>query len=174
MNKQALQHWRSASSASAWEINVDPDSDLDYLLNNMVGVLTIEKINYQSVILAPATNRNLDLAVCSVLSSRIMGQEGNYILVGHYSQVYGRHLNRIKEVEVGDTITVENVSEKFNYQVTEAYSVPPTETWVMANDGEKKLITVISCDYSTWPYSRWIVRGEITMDSGQLTVDRIP
>jgi len=161
MNKQALKHWRSSSSVETWEIFFDPDSDLNYLLNNMVGVLSIERIDYQSVILAPATNRNLDLAVCSVLSSRVMGQEGNFILSGRYSQIYGRHLNRIKEIEIGDIVAVENESDRFEYQVTEAYSIPPSETWVMANNGSRKLITVISCDYSTWPYNRWIVRGEL-------------
>lgn len=144
-----------------WEENTNPVFSLDYLLNYMEGVLTIQKINLKSVILKPATKQNLDISVCSVLETRVMGQTGNYILAGHYSQIYGRHFNRIKELTIGDILTVDNGYEEFNYQVIEIFSVTPTEVWVMNNDDTRKLITLITCDYATNPYNRWIVRGEI-------------
>jgi sortase A len=161
LNQQALDHWRFMANLGEWDEDTEPDYDSSYLYSNMAGVLTIEKIDFQSVILAPASKRNLDIAVCSVIDSRVMGQEGNYVLAGHYSQIYGRHLNRIKEVKIGDIIKVENEFEEFGYRVTEVFSVPPSETWVMDNDDIVKQITIISCDYATSPHNRWIVRGEI-------------
>ena len=83
-----------------WEENINPTFNLNYLLNNTEGIITIEKINLKSVILKSATKHNLDISVCAVLSSRTMGQTGNYVLAGHYSRIYGRHFNRITSYAV--------------------------------------------------------------------------
>ena len=149
------------NEGGVWEEDTNPSFTLNYLLNNMEGVLTIEKIDFRAVILAPATKRNLDISVCEVISSRVMGQVGNYVLAGHYSTIYGRHFNRVREIGIGDIITVENGRESFDYQVTEIFSVEPSETWVMNDDNARRLITIITCDYDTFPYNRLIVRGEI-------------
>ena len=144
-----------------WEEDVNPTFSISYLLNNMRGVLIIEKIDLRTAILSPATKHNLDISVCAVLGSRVMGRTGNYVVAGHYSTIYGRHLNRVRELAVGDIITADNGHERFDYQITEIFSVSPSDTWVMNDDAEKKLITLITCDYSTYPYDRLIVRGEI-------------
>ena len=151
------------NDSGIWDENTDPEFDSQYMLNQMVGILTIEKIDLRSAILAPATKNNLDISICSVLDTREMGQAGNYVLAGHLSRIYGRHFSRLKELSAGDIITVENKQNAFNYRVTEMYSVKPTEVWVMDNDETMKTITLITCDYAAYPViDRWIVKGEIT------------
>ena len=139
------------NDSGVWDENTDPEFDSRYMLNQMVGILTIEKLELRSAILAPATKINLDISICSVLDSREMGQAGNFVLAGHLSRIYGRHFSRLKELRAGDIITVENKHNTFNYTVTEMFSVKPTEVWVMDNDDTKKTITLITCEGGSGP-----------------------
>jgi sortase A len=107
------------------------------------------------------TVNNLNVSVCTVIAKNKMGQAGNYVLAGHRSRVRGRHFNRIIELEPGDLIITENKEAKYTYQVTDVFLITPDETWVMSNDGDRKLITLITCDYRMEPTGRLIVRGEL-------------
>jgi sortase A len=144
-----------------WDEDTSPRFTADYLLENMKGIITIEKIDLKAVILKPASKHNLDISICSVNDSGKIGKPGNFVLAGHFSRIYGRHFSRLKEVGIGDIITVNDGFKEFNYRVTEMFSVAPTDVWVMEDDGDRKLITLITCDYATKPINRWIVRGEI-------------
>jgi sortase A len=144
-----------------WEEDTSPRFTADYVLENMDGVITIEKIDLKAVILKPASKYNLDISICSVNDTGKIGAPGNFVLAGHYSRIYGRHFNRLKEVAIGDIIKVNDGYNEYNYCITEMFSVEPTDVWVIEDDGERRLITLITCDYATKPINRWIVRGEI-------------
>ncbi len=144
-----------------WIEDVNPIIDLEYMKNNMEGIITIDKINLKTPILKGATKRNLDISICSVTHTGEMGEIGNYVLAGHKSRIYGRHFNRLLEVSKGDLILVENGIEKFEYAVDEVFSIDPSETWVLGYESDKKIITLITCDYRTDPVGRFIVRGTL-------------
>jgi len=151
----------AGSEYYVWEEDTNPAIDLASLVGIMEGLLIIDKINLRVPILGRYTIDNLNVSICSVLEANRMGQPGNYVLAGHNSRIYGRHFSRLKELSVGDIIIVENKQEQFSYQITDTFSVAPTEVWVMENDGEKRLITLITCCYLTQPPGRFIARGEI-------------
>lgn len=140
-----------------WTEDVNPDFSLEYVKNNMEGIITIDKIKLRSPILSGATAYNLNISVCSAANAGKMGEPVNYILAGHKSRIYGRHFNRLAELCAGDKVVVENGTDTFEYTVEEIFSVTPEDTWVMESNGERTL-TLITCDYRTNPTSRLIVR----------------
>jgi sortase A len=148
-------------NSDVWEEDTNPDIDVNYIVNNMDGVITIKKINLSVPIINKYTINNLNISVCSAIEKNKMGQAGNYVLAGHRSRIRGRHFNRIIELEPGDLIVTENKEAKYTYRVDDIFLITPDETWVMDDDGDKKLITLITCDYRMEPTGRLIVRGEL-------------
>ncbi|MCL1974910.1 MAG: class D sortase [Firmicutes bacterium] len=144
-----------------WEEDTNPSIDLDYIINNMDGIISIEKINLYVPIINRYTINNLNISVCSVIEKNRMGQIGNYVIAGHRSRIRGRHFNRLIELKADDLIITENKEAKYTYKVTDVFLVSPDDIWVMKNDGNKKIITLITCDYRTTPTGRLIVRGEL-------------
>lgn len=152
-----------------WEENTNPAIDINYVVNNMDGILTINKISLVVPIIGRYTIDNLSISICSVIEKNKMGQAGNYVLAGHKSRIRGRHFSRLLELSVGDLVITENKEAKYTYKVTSVFTVTPTDAWAMENDGDKKLITLITCDYRTNPIGRLIVRGEL-VDSEPVSV----
>ena len=144
-----------------WAEDTNPKIDLNYIINNMDGTLLIPKINLNMPIINKYTIKNLNIAPCTVIEKNKMGQKGNYVLAGHRSRIRGRHFSRIIELNPGDLIITENKEARYTYQVTDNFLVMPEDTWVMDNDGDKKLITLITCDYRMQPTGRLIIRGEL-------------
>ena len=149
-----------------WEEDVDPGFDIAHLAGIIDGVLTIDRIRLEVPIIGIYTQEYLNISICAVVESRAMGQPGNYVLSGHRSRIYGRHFNRLAELAPGDAIVVENREERFLYEVERVFFVAPSEVWVMEDDCDRRLITLITCDYRTDPAGRLIVRGELVEGLG--------
>ena len=153
--------------AQAPEENEAPDSQaapapvID-LTKEMEGLLIIDKIRLRVPILPGITKRNLDLAVASVEKTGKPGQEGNYVIAGHNSRTYGLLFNRLDELTIGDKIVVQCKDSTYTYKVTESVIVQPDEVQILLPEGNKKQITLVTCDYSVpKPYLRLIVKGEL-------------
>ncbi|NLL51078.1 MAG: class D sortase [Peptococcaceae bacterium] len=131
------------------------------LSKEMEGLLIIDKINLRVPILTGINKRNLDLAVASVENTAKAGEVGNYVLAGHNSHTYGLLFSRLDELTVGDRIVVQAKEQEYVYTVTESMIVQAEDVQVLRPDGEKRLITLVTCDYSTKPYRRLIVKGEM-------------
>lgn len=142
------------------------NSDLEvnnqiYPSKNIEGTLKIDSINFYQPILKGATKNNLNLSVSKIDNTASMGTIGNYAIAGHNSKVYGRNFNRLHEVNIGDEIQLSNESNDYKYRVYDRFIVNPNETWVIESDENRSTITLITCDYSTDPSSRLIIKGEI-------------
>jgi len=135
----------------------DPGYDEEYIFENVVGVITIEKINLRSVILHGVTSRNLDLAICVVDGSPGMGREGNYCLAGHKSRIYGRHFNRLQELRAGDIILLSDGVDEYRFAAVHTEHISPEDDWVLMDTPGETIVTLITCDYSVTPVGRFIV-----------------
>ena len=167
-NNDAVFAWTTSSTAlggfdsnAVWEEDINPEIDLQRLAGIVEGIISIERINMTAPILSEYSVENLNISICSVIRGNNMGRPGNYVLAGHNSRIRGRHFNRLFELSPGDIITVENRYSLYTYEVTDVFTVTPFDVWVMSNDGDRKLITLITCDYRTNPMGRFIVRGEL-------------
>lgn len=129
--------------------------------NIIEGMISIEKINLSMPIIKGATNDNLNISVCSLDNSGEMGQEGNYIIAGHRSRSYGILFNRLDELQVGDEIKVYNDKEVYIYKVYEKIYVDAENIEALKTTGKEKIISLVTCDYSSTYTRRLIVYGKI-------------
>jgi sortase A len=132
-----------------------------YIQQNMEGTLRIDKINLNMPILKGATEKNLLISVSSLTGTAGPGEVGNYCIAGHRCRTTGRHFNKLDRLEKGDSITVTTKDAVYTYEVFESLVVRPEETWVLMPEGNERLITLITCDYSEEPSLRLIVRGRL-------------
>ncbi len=132
-----------------------------YIQQNMEGTLRIDKINLNMPILKGATEKNLLISVSSLTGTAGPGEVGNYCIAGHRCRTTGRHFNKLDRLEKGDSITVTTKDAVYSYEVFESLVVRPEETWVLMPEGNERLITLITCDYSEEPSLRLIVRGRL-------------
>lgn len=129
----------------------------------MEGILAIDKINLKVPILTGVTERNLNLAVASIANTGKPGEIGNYGIAGHRSRTYGLQFNRLDELAKGDRLVVETRGTSYTYLVTDSFIVQPEDIQALKNAGQKKTITLVTCDYSSKPYLRLIVQGELQL-----------
>ena len=73
---------------------------------------------------------------------------------------YREYFNRLDEVEKGDTITVQNNNNTYNYTVTDIFVVEPQEVSVLESDKDgHSEITLITCTPLRVGTHRLIVKG---------------
>ncbi|RJE49093.1 MULTISPECIES: class D sortase [unclassified Dehalobacter] len=131
------------------------------LTEDMEALLIIEKIGLRIPVLTGVTDHNLKQAAASIIGTGKPGEIGNYCIAAHRSRTYGIQFNRLDELIKGDAIIIETNNQSYTYIVTESMIVEPDKVEVLQNDGQKKQITLITCDYRTKPYLRFIVKGEL-------------
>lgn len=125
------------------------------------GILNIEKIDFFGPILKEITEYNLNIGVTKIEEKQIIGQIGNYSIAGHRSRRYGRHFNRLGELEKGDEIEIITEEDKYTYIVYDKMVVKSEDTWVLESNNKDKLITLVTCDYSMKPTGRLIIKGKM-------------
>ncbi|UWG98627.1 class D sortase [Dehalobacter sp. DCM] len=170
--KKMINHWHDnllqVSDGTDQEHEQENPSNSDAvnqpdLTKEMEALLIIKKIDLEIPVLTGVTDRNLDLAAASILGTGKPGEIGNYCIAAHRSRTYGVLFNRLDELKKGDQIIVTTNEETYTYNVTESMIVQPDHVEVLQNDGTKRQITLITCDYSSKPYLRLIVKGELRL-----------
>lgn len=109
-------------------------------------ILNIEKIDLLLPIIEGTRAEYLDVSPGSVLGASKPWESGNYSVAGHRSLTYGRHFNRLNELDINDIIVVTDLNDiSYTYQVYKTSIVHETETEVLLNNGYDE-ITLITCD----------------------------
>lgn len=110
------------------------------------GFLIIEAIDLKTLIIEGATLEHLDFSASSMVESKKPWEPGNYVIAGHRSLKYGRHFNRLNEMEMGDEIIFEAISGQiYHYEVYEQSIVHESDYSVIKSDAFNE-ITLITCD----------------------------
>ena len=110
------------------------------------GFLIIEAIDLKTLIIEGATLEHLDFSASSMLESKKPWEHGNYVIAGHRALKYGRHFNRLNEVEMGDEIIFEAISGQiYHYEVYEQSIVHESDYSVIKSNTFDE-ITLITCD----------------------------
>ncbi len=108
--------------------------------------------------------------------SREPGQEGNFFVTGHssyYAWDKGRYKDvfaLLHEVRVGDIVSVYKNSKKFTYQIAEREVVPPTETGILNQPNDKKIITLMTCTPIGTNENRLVLIGNLIEDPKGKTI----
>ncbi|WP_026895519.1 class D sortase [Clostridiisalibacter paucivorans] len=123
--------------------------------------LQIDKIDLFMPIIAGATREHLNVSVSSINNTGKPWKGNNYAIAGHRSRSFGRHFNRLNEIEIGDEIiVVDHEHNKYIYSVFSKDIVDETEISVLEYSGTSE-ITLITCDPIdvTHPPTRLVIKA---------------
>lgn len=123
---------------------------------SVVAKLTIKK--QDSFILSGANGRNLAFGPTHMAHTAIPGNNGNSVIVGHRDT----HFAHLQNVQLGETISIEERGKKIDYRVSEIAVVNETDVKV-AGPMQQTALTLITCypfnDVSPNPTLRYVVRA---------------
>lgn len=80
-----------------------PEGDIP-LAGAEIGILSIPKIDARLPVTAGVSEEQLKISEGWVMQTAMIGSEGNAVIAGHRSYTYGKHFNRLGELETGDEI----------------------------------------------------------------------
>lgn len=126
------------------------------------GILSIEKIDLLMPVLKGATKEHLNISITSIDNGNKPWKGNNYAIAGHRSRTFGRHFNRLNELEINDEILLmDNEDNKYIYKVFSKEIVDKKEVSVLEDNGESQ-ITLITCHPITVksPSTRLVVKGK--------------
>ncbi len=140
----------------AEEVSHKHTSDSD----GVIAVMRIPKIDLEQPVLDRATVQNLNVSLAAIAPTGAVGEVGNFAVAGHFSRKYGRHFNRLQELEEGDEIIVDTEKTSCTYIVTGTFVVEKEDIWVLEPTTDKAEITLVTCYYTT-PKTpqRYVVKG---------------
>lgn len=126
-----------------------------------IGILSIPKIDARLPVTAGVSEEQLKVSEGWVRQTDIIGSEGNAVIAGHRSYTFGRHFNRLEELEAGDEILfTTKEGETIPFVVDEILTADPADPAVFAlpPDGEVRL-TLYTCTPVKIATHRLIVRA---------------
>ncbi|RSK26414.1 class D sortase [Bacillus sp. HMF5848] len=129
--------------------------------NLLLGTISIPSINLKLPILEGTTEQNLLFAAGHLTGTASIGSKGNAALAGHRNFKYGSMFNRLDEVKVGDSITVQTKTNTFTYIVDQNKVVLPDDTSVLYPQGDQSILTLITCTPIKTATHRLIVQAKL-------------
>ena len=127
----------------------------------VIGMLIIPKIEAQLPVTAGVTKEQLNVSEGWVMQTAPIGGKGNAVIAGHRSYTWGRHFNRLEELEAGDEILFTTADgEPIPFLVSEILTADPDDPSVFAlpPDGGAQL-TLYTCTPVRIATHRLIVRA---------------
>ncbi len=111
------------------------------------GTISIPAIDLKMAVMEGADRRALRGGAGWLPSSAEMGAPGNCVIFGHRMKKYGRHFNRLDELEAGDEINLSaGDGDVYTYTVTGKETIEPEELFnalSFHNDGYS--LTLVTC-----------------------------
>ena len=135
-------------------LNSSLSLDEDDLYNTVK--LYIPTIELNAPVLPKTTKEYLNIALTQIKKNQVPGQ-GNFTIAGHNSAVYGRHFNRLHELNIGDEIQLIDGEKVFIYQVDSKRVIDSSEVDVLNDTHDKNEITLITCTVTGT--KRLVVKG---------------
>ncbi len=105
----------------------------------LVGMMTFESNKQQLPIRMGITNAILDQGVGLDTDTEMLGTTGNTVLYGHREQVFCN----LKDIKLGDSITIQLRDQTLTYEVFEATVVSPDDELIYQHD--EGVITLVTC-----------------------------
>lgn len=126
--------------------------------NNIIGILSIPKIELSVAIGEGVDKDTLKYSVGHFIETAMPGEKGNFCVIGHRSYAYGEFFNRLDEIEINDKIIVDSNGKTYQYKAKEITVVEPEEVSVL-NQTEDAQITLITCTPIRIGSHRLIIKG---------------
>lgn len=154
INKQMVEEYRNA-------VKHEKIKNDEYSIGDVIGVLTIPKINLEVAIKRGVDNKVLKDAVGHFENTSMPGDYGNFAVAGHRAYTSNKFFSNLDEVQIGDEIHVLSQGKNFKYKVNNIDVVTPDKVEVInSNNKNKKEITLVTCTPKYTGSHRLIVKGE--------------
>lgn len=126
-----------------------------------IGILTIPKIGARLPVTAGVTEEQLKISEGWVMQTAPIGSVGNAVVAGHRSYTWGRHFNRLDELEAGDEIIyTKQGGETIRFVVYETLTVEPDDPAVFAAPpAGRAQLTLYTCTPIRIATHRLVVRA---------------
>lgn len=126
-----------------------------------LGVLTIEKISLELPITEGIGEAQLKISPGHVPHTPPIGETGNAVVAGHRSYEYGKHFNRLGELETGDIIQYQSKDgEVMTFAVFEILEVNPGDQTAFEQPEDAQILTLYTCTPIRTATHRLLVRAE--------------
>lgn len=126
-----------------------------------IGILTIPEIDARLPVTAGVSEEQLKYSEGWVMQTEVIGSGGNAVIAGHRSYTYGKHFNRLGELEAGDKIfyTAADGTEMC-FAVSEILTVSPDDPAVFDEPPEGgSQLTLYTCTPVKVATHRLLVRA---------------
>lgn len=154
---------QNVKESRAEEINISPAHSLvEIPVSDEIGILRISKINMKLPIVAGVSEEQLKTTAGWVTQTAPIGEIGNAVIAGHRSYTYGRHFNRLGELDIGDFIEYDTINGiPMTFKVTTILTVEPDDPVIFEQtpDGTAQL-TLCTCTPISTGTHRLIIRAE--------------
>ncbi len=130
---------------------------------SVIGEIEVPRLGLKAVIAQGDSPAILRRAVGHLPGTSLPGEVGNVALAGHRDSLF----RPLRNIQPGDTITLQTLEGNFFYRVQSTAIVPPTDVGVLQASGGREL-TLITCfpfDFIGPAPGRFIVRARETGQS---------
>lgn len=98
---------------------------------SLLGRVEIPRLHLAAIVREGADAGVLSRAVGHVPSTALAGQRGNFAIAAHRDTLF----RALKDIRIGDVVTVDTTKERYSYEVFSTRIVKPTEVSVLRADG---------------------------------------
>lgn len=109
-------------------------------IGEQVGEIEIPRLELKAVILQGDSSQVLRRAVGHLPHTAMPGELGNIGLAGHRDSFF----RPLRQIRIGDLITLRTSNGRFQYRVESTLVVPPTNIEVLAQT-DKRELTLVTC-----------------------------
>ena len=141
--------------------NEDNEPKEDNYQPRMIGTIEIPKIDADVLIIDGTNNEDLKWGAGFFKGTAQIGEVGNTALAGHRSYTFGEIFNRLNEVEIGDEIIIKTKDHTYKYEAYGIKVIEPTDFSVLEPQGNKKILTLITCEPIYIASHRLIIHAEL-------------
>jgi len=127
-----------------------------------LGEMEIPKLEVSAIVLEGTESSQLASGVGHVTGSALPGQAGNCCVAGHRSGRAAKPFENLDKLDNGDIVRFIVEDKIYEYEVFDKFVVEPTDVWVLKQNKDESIVTIITCEYvSVGVKKRLIVQGRL-------------
>src|SRR5437899_2259021 len=130
---------------------------------DMIARLSIDRLNSEWVVLEGADKVELKRGPGHLIDTALPGTRGNCVIAGHRDTQF----RVLRNVEIGEEISLETEGRTYRYRVTDRQVVAPTDTSAL-DPTDKPTLTLVTCYpfYYVGPApKRFVLRAELVPEA---------
>lgn len=128
------------------ETTKKPKMTKEEIQKRTTGILIIPEIDVKMLIMDGTDDATLSVAAGRLTYTDNIDEIGNCVLAGHRSYTFGKYLNRLNELDIGDTITIQTKTKTLNYTIYKTHIIEPDDFSILNRNDTDKILTVFTCD----------------------------